>query len=101
MEKKIVRKSNVYLTCPVKPGPGLSFLGKNMAKFTREFNEKTKDKLGRYLKVEIKVFESGNYEFKIKNAPLVYYLLNRSNNHKQLSKEEKKKAREKERKEIS
>ena len=102
MEKKVVRKSNTYLTCPAKPGPDLSFLGKNMAKFVREFNEKVKDKSGEYVKVEIKVFQDESYEFKIKNAPLIYKLFNRSAGYKQIKvKEERRKIRDKERKEIS
>ncbi|MCE8162642.1 MAG: hypothetical protein I3273_02300 [Candidatus Moeniiplasma glomeromycotorum] len=101
MKKEVIRKSNINLTCPAKPGASLAFLGKNMAKFTREFNEKFKDKNDKYVKVEVKIFRNGNYEFKIKNSPLVHKLLNRPDNYEQLSKEEKKKIREKERKEIS
>jgi large subunit ribosomal protein L11 len=101
MEKEVIRKSNINLTCPAKPGASLAFLGKNMAKFAREFNEKVKDKSAKYVKVEVKIFRNGNYEFKIKNPPLIHKLLNRPDNYEQLSKEEKKKIREKERKEIS
>jgi large subunit ribosomal protein L11 len=103
--EKVIRKSSVYLTCPAKPGRDLAFLDKNMAKFTREFNEKTKDKVGERLKVEIKVFQSGKYEFKIKNTPLVHrilsQILNRPSNYRQLKKEEREKIRREERKEIS
>ncbi|KLL02408.1 MAG: 50S ribosomal protein L11 [Mycoplasmataceae bacterium RC_NB112A] len=101
MEKEFIRKSNVYLVCPAKPGSSLSFLGKNMVKFARDFNEKNKDKVGEYMKVEIKIFQDGSYEFKTKNTPLTYLLLNRPNNYGQLSKEERKKIREKDRKEIT
>ena len=105
MEKEFVRKSNVYLVCPAKPGVTLSFLGKNMAKFTREFNEKTKDKVGEWVKVEVKVFQNGNYEFKLKNTPLtyriIYQLFNRPINYRQLKKEEREEVKRKERKEIS
>src|SRR5688572_25093728 len=102
MEKEFIRKSNIYLVCPAKPGHSLAFLGKNMAKFTREFNEKTKDKSGECVKVEVKVFRNGNYEFKVENTPLVYKLLNRLSNYGQLEKEEKKKpARKREKKLVS
>src|SRR5688572_20900741 len=106
MEREIIRKSNVYLNCPAKPGPNLTFLGKsNMPKFVREFNEKVKDKNGKYLKVEIKLFKNGSYEFKIKNIPLtyliIYQLFNRPSNYRQLKKEEREAVKKKERKEIS
>ena len=103
--EKVIRKSNFYLVCPAKLGQQtgriLVFLGKNMAKFIRDFNERTKDRSGEYVKVKMKVFQDGNYEFKVENVPLVYKLRNRLSNYEQLSKDEKKKAREKERKEIS
>ncbi len=102
MEREVIRKSNVYLVCPAKPGPSLTFLGKsNMPKFVREFNEKVKNENGKYVKVEIKLFQNGTYEFKIKSSPLIYKLLNRPDNYALLKKDEKKKLREKDRKEIS
>ncbi|MCE8159218.1 MAG: hypothetical protein I3270_02265 [Candidatus Moeniiplasma glomeromycotorum] len=101
MEKEI-RKSNVYLTCPAKPGPTLTFLGKsNMPKFIREFNEKVKNENGKYVKVEIKLFRNGTYEFKIKDSPLVHKIFNRPDNYAQLKKDEKREIRKKDRKEIS
>ena len=101
MQKEIIRKSHVYLTCPTKPGRDLSFLDKNMGKFTREFNEKVKDKSGECVKVEIKIFQDKSYEFKVKNTPLIYKLRNRVINYPQLDKKEQKEVRRKERREIS
>ena len=103
MEKKIIRRSKIWLICgQAKPGASLSFL-KNMALFCKEFNnnEEVKKRSGEVVNVEIIVYEDKSYEYNIGTSPSVYLLKNRSNDYKQLKKEERKNIREKERKEIS
>ena len=103
MAKKIIRRSKIWLICgQARPGASLSFL-KNMAQFCKEFNnnEEVKKRGGEVVDVEIIVYEDGSLKYNIGTSPSVYLLKNRRNDYKTLKKEEKKNAREKERKEIS
>src|SRR5437588_2893339 len=69
MRKKVVRQSNIQLVCgSAKPGASLAFL-KNMAIFCKEFNEKTKDKKGELINVEIKVYADKTYDYFIGTSP--------------------------------
>src|SRR5438046_1534826 len=99
-KKKGVR--SVQLVCgQARPGADLAFL-KKMAGFCKEFNEKTKNENGKLVNVEIVVYEVKIYEYNIGTSPSTYLLKDRRNDYKQLkTKEERKKARESERKEIS
>lgn len=74
MSKKIIRRSGIQLVCgQAKPGASLAFL-KNMALFCREFNEKTKDKNGVPVNVEITVYVDNTYEYVIGTPPTSYLL---------------------------
>ncbi|CAG8547007.1 39215_t:CDS:10 [Gigaspora margarita] len=96
-----IRRSRIQLVCgQAKPGASLAFL-KNMALFCREFNEKTKERNGELVNVEIIVYEDKSYKYNIGTSPSVYLLKGRRSDYKSLKKEEKKNAREKEKKEIS
>ncbi|CFW93138.1 50S ribosomal protein L11 [endosymbiont DhMRE of Dentiscutata heterogama] len=99
---KIIRRSKVQLICgKAKPGANLAFL-KNMALFCKEFNDKTKDKDGQIVSVEISVYDDKSHSYNISTPPGVYLLKNRRNDYKTIrEKEKRKEAREKERKEIS
>jgi large subunit ribosomal protein L11 len=104
MKKKIIRQSTIQLISgQAKPGVNLTFLGKKMALFCKEFNnnEKAKEKSGKLVNVEVTVYNDENYEYKIGTPPIIYLLKNRRSDFKTLSKDERKKELEKERKEIS
>lgn len=74
MKKKIIRRSGIQLVCgQAKPGASLAFL-KNMALFCREFNEKTKDKIGVLVNVEIEVYIDNSYGYVIGSTPSSYLL---------------------------
>src|SRR4051794_39363561 len=69
MKQKITRRSSTQLVCgQAKPGANLAFL-KKMALFCREFNEKTKDRNGELVSVEITVYEDGTYDYQVGNSP--------------------------------
>ena len=60
---------------PAPPvGPALAQYGINIAEFCQKFNEKTSEKKGWTLPVEITVYENRSYDFKMKE-PLVSELL--------------------------
>ncbi|MDR1670516.1 MAG: hypothetical protein LBR43_02205 [Spiroplasmataceae bacterium] len=68
MESRI-RRSRIQLVCgQAKPGASLAFL-KNMALFCREFNDKTKDRNGELVSVEITVFPDKSHKYVIGTSP--------------------------------
>ena len=75
--KERIRRSRVQLVCgQAKPGAGLAFL-KNMALFCKEFNEKTKNRVGEVVSVEITIYKNGSYEYNVGTSPSVYLLKKR------------------------
>jgi len=55
---------------PAPPvGPALGQHGLNIQEFCQKFNEKTKDKMGDIVPVEITVYEDRTYDFITKTAP--------------------------------
>src|SRR3954465_1411609 len=73
MEKRI-RRSRIQLVCgQAKPGASLAFL-KNMALFCREFNEKTKERNGELVNVEIVVYADKSYAYSIGTSPSSYLI---------------------------
>jgi large subunit ribosomal protein L11 len=55
---------------PAPPiGPALAPYGINMGQFCLDFNNKTKDRAGSTVPVEITVYEGGTYEFILKESP--------------------------------
>jgi large subunit ribosomal protein L11 len=68
MENRI-RRSRIQLVCgQAKPGASLAFL-KNMALFCREFNDKTKERNGELVSVEITVYPDKSHEYVIGATP--------------------------------
>jgi large subunit ribosomal protein L11 len=74
MAKKIKTKIKLQISGgqanPAPPvGPALGQHGLNIAEFCRQFNEKTKDKMGEVVPVEITVYEDRIYDFILKTSP--------------------------------
>jgi len=74
MAKKILTKIKLQIPAgqanPAPPiGPALGQYGLNIAGFCKEFNDRTKDKMGDITPVEITVFEDRSYTFILKTPP--------------------------------
>lgn len=74
MAKKIKTKIKLQITGgqanPAPPvGPALGQHGLNIAGFCKEFNDKTKDRMGDTVPVEITVYEDRSYDFILKTSP--------------------------------
>ena len=74
MAKKIKTKIKLQIAGgqanPAPPvGPALGQHGLNIAEFCKAFNDKTKDKMGDVIPVEITVYEDRSYTFVLKTSP--------------------------------
>jgi len=74
MAKKIKTKIKLQISGgqanPAPPvGPALGQHGLNIAEFCKQFNDRTKDKMGEVVPVEITVYEDRSYDFVLKTAP--------------------------------
>ncbi|MDP2708717.1 MAG: 50S ribosomal protein L11 [bacterium] len=74
MAKKILTKIKLQIPAgqanPAPPvGPALGQHGLNIAQFCKDFNDRTKDKMGDITPVEITVFEDRTYAFILKTPP--------------------------------
>lgn len=74
MAKKIKTKIKLQIAGgqanPAPPvGPALGQHGLNIAEFCKQFNDKTKDRMGDVIPVEITVYEDRSYDFIIKTSP--------------------------------
>jgi large subunit ribosomal protein L11 len=74
MAKKILVKIKLQIkggqANPAPPiGPALGQHGLNIAQFCKDFNERTKDKMGDIIPAEITVFEDRSYTFILKTPP--------------------------------
>ena len=74
MAKKIKTKIKLQISGgqanPAPPvGPALGQHGLNIAEFCKDFNDRTKDKMGDVIPVEITVFEDRSYSFVLKTSP--------------------------------
>ena len=74
MAKKLVKKIKVQATggkaTPAPPlGPVLGQAGINIGEFVNQFNEKTRDRMGEVVPVEIKVYDDRSFDFVTKTSP--------------------------------
>lgn len=74
MAKKIKTKIKLQIAGgqanPAPPvGPALGQHGLNIAEFCKQFNDKTKDRMGDITPVEITVYEDRSFDFILKTAP--------------------------------
>ena len=74
MAKKILKKIKVQAqggkATPAPPlGPVLGQAGINIGEFVNQFNEKTRDRMGDVVPVEINVYEDRSFDFVIKTSP--------------------------------
>ena len=70
-EKVITRVAIVHLIGgQAKPGTTLASYGINMAEFTRQFNDKTKDRMGEVVPVQITAYSDKSFKFIIKTTPV-------------------------------
>ncbi|MFH1583483.1 MAG: 50S ribosomal protein L11 [Candidatus Falkowbacteria bacterium] len=74
MAKKILTKIKLQIPAgqanPAPPvGPALGQHGLNIAQFCKDFNERSKNKMGDITPVEITVFEDRTYTFILKTPP--------------------------------
>lgn len=74
MAKKIKTKIKLQIAGgqanPAPPvGPALGQHGLNIADFCKQFNDKTKDKMGDIIPVEIIVYEDRSFDFILKTPP--------------------------------
>ena len=74
MAKEITGK--IKLQCPAGQatpappvGPALGSYGVNIAAFVKQFNDRSRDKMGMTLPIEITIFKDKSFEFIIKSPP--------------------------------
>ena len=91
MAKKIKTKIKLQIpggqANPAPPvGPALGQHGLNIADFCKQFNEKSKDRMGEITPVEITVYEDRSFDFILKTAPASILILKAANLKKGSSK---------------
>lgn len=70
MAKKLVRVSKIeFIGGQAKPGPQLASLGIDMGKFTKEFNDKTKDRKNEVVPAIINAYSDRSFSFVLKTTP--------------------------------
>lgn len=79
MPKKIKAKLKLQIPAgkatPAPPvGPTLAPHGINISEFCQKFNEKTEDKKGSTIPVEITIYEDRSFDFKFKKPPASEFL---------------------------
>ncbi len=74
MAKKIIKKLKLQIAggkaTPAPPvGPALGQAGVNIGEFVNQFNERTRDKMGSIIPVEISVYDDRTFDFITKVSP--------------------------------
>ncbi|MDR2369244.1 MAG: 50S ribosomal protein L11 [Mycoplasmataceae bacterium] len=70
-KKQIVRVAKIQLIGgQAKPGPALASIGINMGEFTKQFNDKTKNRNGEVVPCVITAFNDKSFTFITKTSPV-------------------------------
>ncbi len=74
-KKEITRIAKLELVGgKAKPGPALASVGINMGEFTKQFNDKTKDRIGQVVPVIITAYKDKSFNFVLKTTPTTILL---------------------------
>lgn len=74
-KKQITRIAKLELVGgQAKPGPALASVGINMGEFTKQFNDKTKDRMGKVVPVVITAYNDKSFDFVTKTTPTTVML---------------------------
>lgn len=74
-DPKITRIAKIELIGgQAKPGPALASIGINMAEFTKQFNDKTKDQNGEVIPCIITAYKDKSFKFEVKTTPTAVLL---------------------------
>lgn len=69
-KKEIKRIAKIQLLGgQAKPGPALASIGINMAEFTKQFNDQTRDRMGEVVPCVITAYSDKSFTFIIKTTP--------------------------------
>lgn len=87
MAKKLLKKIKVQAVggkaTPAPPlGPVLGQAGINIGEFVNQFNEKTQDRIGEVVPVEINVYDDRTFDFIVKTTPASRMLLKKAGKDK-------------------
>lgn len=87
MAKKLLKKIKVQAVggkaTPAPPlGPVLGQAGINIGEFVNQFNEKTQDRIGEVVPVEINVYDDRSFDFIVKTTPASRMLLKKAGKDK-------------------
>lgn len=73
--KEITRVAKLNLVGgQAKPGPALASVGINMAEFTKQFNDETKDRMGQVVPTVITAYKDKSFDFVTKTTPVTMLL---------------------------
>ncbi len=76
MAKKVTRIAKLQFEAgKAKPGPELAGLGIDMAGFTKDFNDATRDRMGDIVPVVITAYSDRTYAFVLKTTPAAVLLI--------------------------
>lgn len=79
-DPKITRIAKIELVGgQAKPGPALASIGINMAEFTKQFNEATKDQNGKVIPCVITAYKDKSFKFETKTTPTAILLKEAAN----------------------
>ena len=87
MAKKLLKKIKVQAiggkATPAPPlGPVLGQAGINIGEFVNQFNDKTKERMGEVVPVEINVYDDRSFDFIVKTTPASRMLLKKAGKDK-------------------
>lgn len=79
-DPKITRIAKIELIGgQAKPGPGLASIGINMAEFTKQFNEATKEQNGEIIPCVITAYRDKSFKYILKTTPTTVLLKKAAN----------------------